>query len=223
MMSLFHSHCRPPISMSTIFPPSAGTQTIRLVPPRISTNPNSPAVGKWRASVRPVRNGSFTRWPLLGCCRTEGVERDAARREDTGDGLADAIVWRARPGGHSDTYRSALRKPVGNRVLMMVLAGATVVDLAGHRVDAGRILDVIRGNALGAQHRERDRVAGVEATDDYHRIERLVEQLEHRVLPVLRRRTDRVECPEVGGCIFLAERLGHGLSHFGGNRQRLTR
>ena len=82
MMSLFQSHCRPPISRSVILPPNAGTQTMRLVPPRISTNPNSPAVGKWRVGGR-VTNGSFTcrRYPgSLGRSASSETPRVAKMR-----------------------------------------------------------------------------------------------------------------------------------------------
>jgi hypothetical protein len=105
---------------------------------------------------------------------------------------------------------------------VVVLPGSAIVDLASRRVDARRIFDVIRRYVLRAQHRERNRVARVEAAHDDHGVERLVKQFEHRVLSVLCRRTDRVEGPEVGRGIILAEGRGHGLPHLGSDLERFA-
>ena len=105
----------------------------------------------------------------------------------------------------------------------MVLTRAAIMDLPGRRVDARRVFDVIRRYVLGAQHRERNRVARVEAAHDDHGVERLVKQLEHRVLAVLCRRTDGVERPEVGRGILLAEGISHDLPHLGPDRERFAR
>src|SRR5688572_8641161 len=154
MMSLFQSHCRPPISISTMRPPSAGTHTIRLVPPRTSTNPNSPAVGKRRTWGRVALNGSFTMDAPSNRLRTQCVQRNAARGKNTRHGLADAIVRRARTGGHAHAHRTRRRQPAFRGLFVMVLPGAAKVDLTGRRVNARRVFDVKRRHALRAQHGE---------------------------------------------------------------------
>src|SRR5258705_115802 len=67
------------------------------------------------------------------------------------------------------------------------------------------------------------RITRIVATDHHHQIERLRDQVEHGILPLLRGGTDRVERPEM-----LADRFGpptsrHALPHFTGDRERLSR
>ena len=45
------------------------------------------------------------------------IAADAPRRENPGDGVADLVVGRARPRGHTDTYRARFGQPV--RVLRL--------------------------------------------------------------------------------------------------------
>ena len=90
-----------------------------------------------------------------------------------------------------------------DRVFDVLDPGAAEVDGARLGIDAARVLDVVRRHALVAQRGEGDRVARVEAADDDHRVERLLEQLEHGVLPLLRRAADRVERAKVGGARLL--------------------
>src|SRR6267143_208221 len=66
-------------------------------------------------------------------------------------------------------------------------------------------------------------IARIVAADHDHQIERLGDQLEHGILPLLRRRADRVE-----GAEMLAEGLGapaprQALPHLAGDRQRFAR
>jgi hypothetical protein len=82
--------------------------------------------------------------------------------------------------------------------------GAPEVHGARFRIDPARVLDVIRRHALVAQGGERDRVARVESADHDHRRERLLEQREDGVLPLLRGAADGVEGAEVGGARLLA-------------------
>src|SRR5678815_4029341 len=128
MMSLFQSHCRPPISMSTIRPPSAGTHTMRLVPPRTSTNPNSPAVGKRRTWGLGAMNGSFTGDVPSNRLGTQRVERKAARGKNTRHRLADAVVRRAGTSSDAHAHRTRRRQPALGSLLVVVLPGSAIVD-----------------------------------------------------------------------------------------------
>src|SRR5258708_29115997 len=142
-----------------------------------------------RATYR-VKNGS-TGWPL---CR---FQHQPARREDARDRLAGLVVRAARPRGEPDAPRSLRGQPVRLRLLDVLYAGDSEMHGARVRIDAARVLDVIRRHALGAERSERDGVARVEAADHDHRIERLLEQREHGILPLLRRAADGVERAEV--------------------------
>src|SRR6266545_5369984 len=99
----------------------------------------------------------------------------------------------------------------------------TMADAPILHVDARRVLDVVGGDLLVADGREMGRVARVVAADHDHQIERLGDQLEHGILPFLRRRTDRVESTEMLAEGFGAPAPRHALSHLTGDGERFSR
>src|SRR5258706_10682114 len=81
-------------------------------------------------------------WPL---CR---LQRQPARREDARDRLAALVVRRARSRGEPDAHRSLRGQPVRLRLLDVLYAGDSEMHGARLRIDAARVLDVIRRHAL---------------------------------------------------------------------------
>ncbi len=106
-----------------------------------------------------------------------------------------------------------------------------MADGPGRGIDAARVLDVKGANAFGVdQGGQMAGVARVVPADHDHHIQGLVDQLEDRVLPFLRRRADRVEGAEMigkGGASVaalhaFAELLRDG-ERFAGEHRRLIR
>ena len=75
--------------------------------------------------------------------------------------------------------------------------GVARLNRAALRIDAERILHVVRAHLLRAQRREREGIARVVAADHQHQIRCAAQQFIHRILPVLRGAADGVERTEM--------------------------
>src|SRR5262245_57498830 len=89
-------------------------------------------------------------------------------------------------------------------------------------VDAGRVLDVVRSDLFVADRGEMGRITRVVSADHDHEVERLGDQLEHGILPLLSRRADRIERAEVVGSGGIPPPPRHALPYFARDREGFT-
>jgi len=108
-------------------------------------------------------------------------------------------------------HRARHREPLARHYLVR-RSNRPVPNRSRFGVETGRVFHVIGGDARRTHRRERERVARVVAAHDDHRIQRLLEQRGHRVLPILRGAADRIERAEVGGAIRRAVRTLHRVA-----------
>src|SRR5688572_11343305 len=154
-------------------------------------------------SVSPASSAGYRSIDMLSpratYCENTSVERwhfETARRENSHHRLADLGVRCARARGDPQRYPSR-RKPVARVGLDVLETGQPVVNRAGVGIDPFGRFDVIGGHLLGAERRERDRIARVEPSDHDHGVECFLEQLLHGVLTLLRGAADGVEGAEI--------------------------
>src|SRR5436190_21199648 len=153
----------------------------------------------------------------------EGLaQRGPAHRNDPLNRLANLVIRGRRP--RRDANRQpAIRQPAFAPLLGGMSTDRAIADAPIVYGDTGCILNVIGRDFLVADGREVGRVARVVAADHDHEIERLGDELEHGVLPLLGRRTDRVE-----GAEMLPEGLGtpasrHAFGDFRRDGERFAR
>ena len=144
----------------------------------------------WLRSRRAMRPRAH---PVSAC----KLPREAGQRADAGDRLADLVVRRRGPGGDADD--APVAQPACRHRLFLG-ADRLVADRSGRGIHAVGVLDVIRAHALDCTSAARWQVLlELYPPDHDHHVERLLEQREHGVLPLLRRGADRVERAEVLG------------------------
>src|SRR5690349_336951 len=98
-----------------------------------------------------------------------------------------------------------------------------IPDAVAVGIKARIILDVIGAHLLLADGREVGGVARVVSADHHHHVEWLRDELQYRVLAILRGRADGVERAEMLGHALLPVPLGHRLPQLGRDGERLAR
>src|SRR5437899_8124360 len=144
------------------------------------------------------------------------LQAQAAQRRDTLDRFTGLVVGRRGSGRDADRQPAAGQPPL-TALFCGMDTDRAVPDAPVLEIDARGVFDVVCRNLLVANGGEVRGVARVVPADHYHQVERLSDELEYRVLPLLRRRADRVEGAEVlvdGG---VAPAAAHALAHFGRN------
>ena len=96
---------------------------------------------------------------------------DSPNCKDARHGFADLVVRRARTGGDPDAQHSFRWQPRRALAFGMVRADQSIANEVRVDIDLVRIGDVISRHLLSAQRRQRNRVAGVVATDNNHQVE----------------------------------------------------
>src|SRR5215207_7888369 len=168
------------------------------------------ATGRHRSrrirSALPSRK-SYPRWARSVSGR-DAPWREPACLEDAPDGKPYLGVRGRGPGGETDAY-PLLRQPIPLLDFLPDVQRRTsrlVADeVAAYAVTAGYV--VAPGHPLGGDDRQ---------------VQRVLEQLEERILPVLRRRADGVEELEVLPEVLLPVALGHRLAELLADRHRLA-
>src|ERR687893_1630791 len=171
--------------------------------------PRNGATCRWswtpglRSNPSPWRPRSSWTWPVRSwrSAKASGQRdfgREILRFEDAPDGEPYLGVGRRGSGGQTDPYR-----PVGEPAFFLDLlarvewgAGGLVPDHAPVYAIAARDVVAPRDPLLG-DDRQVVRIRGVVSSDRDHHVQRMLQQLEERILPVLRRRADGVEELEV--------------------------
>src|SRR5690349_9838487 len=156
-----------------------------------------------------------------GLAAQYSLHGDPSRRRYALDGLTDLVVGRRGSRSNSHCHRS-LREPACSALLRLPAHGAEA-DGARLGIDARRVLDVVGRRLLVTDRREVRGVARVIPADHHHEVERLRDELQHRVLAILRCRADGVERPEVLRQRSVAVAFGHALSNLGRDREALAR
>src|SRR5215207_9593192 len=183
------------------------------------------ATGRHRSrrirSALPSRK-SYPRWARSVSGR-DAPWREPACLEDAPDGKPYLRVRGGGPGGETDAH-PPLRQPIPLLDFLPDVQRRTsrlVADEVAAYAVTARYVVALR-DPLGGDDRQVVGVRGVVAADDDGDVQRVLEQPEERILPVLGRRADGVEELEVLLEVLLPVALGHRFPQFLADRHRLA-
>ena len=126
----------------------------------------------------------------------------ASRPAELGQTPRPSCLPGCRESRRPTSARPTDRRPAGSQPVVRISAFAAGRPMANRvgRLEALGVGNVERGHLFGANSGQIAGVAAVIAADDHHQVDRLLlQERDHRVLPILGGAADGVERPETGG------------------------